>query len=171
MSLRDLRALAAPPPGPGPVDVEKVRARLEQRSTPKAQERGLSRSKDVNRANKPRLEKRRAESFGPCSRAARRGSCAVPGCKSPPPQEPAHVRSRGAGGLDWKNVIGLCRKHHREQHDTGVATFAARYRISLDDLACQVAEVVEGHACGDFPEVTRKGLRRCAICWKPEEGP
>lgn len=107
--------------------VAKVRARLEQLATPKAKERGLDRSTRVNRINKPRAEKRRAEDFGPCSRAARRGACAVPGCKSPPPQEPAHVRSRGAGGHDWKNVVGLCSKHHREQHDTGVATFAARF--------------------------------------------
>ena len=149
--------------------VAKVRGELERRRTPKARERGLDRSTRVNPINKPRAEKRRAEDFGPCSRAARRGACAVPGCKSPPPQEPAHVRSRGAGGHDWKNVIGLCSKHHREQHDTGVATFAARYRISLDDLACQVAEVVEGHVCADFWERTRRGGRRCAICLKPEE--
>jgi len=42
--------------------------------------------------------------------------------------DPAHVRSRGAGGPDeaW-NVMPLCRRHHTEQHKIGWCTFAAKY--------------------------------------------
>lgn len=169
--LDDLRSIASGPPAPRAPDPARTEAELRRRSTPKAQERGLDRSTKVRDRNEPRLAKRRAECFGPCARAARLGSCAVPGCKAKPPLHPAHVRSRGAGGKDWKNVVGLCGLHHREQHDRGIATFCATYRISLEDIACQVAEVVEGHACAESVEVTRKGVRRCAICLKPEEGP
>lgn len=44
------------------------------------------------------------------------------------PADPAHVRSRGAGGPDeeW-NVMPLCRIHHVEQHKVGWRTLAAKY--------------------------------------------
>lgn len=41
-------------------------------------------------------------------------------CGSSQDIDPCHVRSVGAGGIDdWWNVIPMCRKHHRLQHDRG----------------------------------------------------
>lgn len=36
------------------------------------------------------------------------------------PSDPAHIRSKGAGGPDesW-NLIALCRRHHSQQHQHG----------------------------------------------------
>ena len=41
---------------------------------------------------------------------------------------PHHLRTRGAGGKDTPdNLLALCTAHHRQAHDAGVRTFAARY--------------------------------------------
>jgi hypothetical protein len=41
-------------------------------------------------------------------------------CQSPPPNDPAHIKSVGSGGKDIEsNLLSLCRAHHREQHDKG----------------------------------------------------
>ena len=44
--------------------------------------------------------------------------------------EACHVRTRRNGG-DRGNVVPLCREHHREQHQTGIQTFQARYHLDL----------------------------------------
>jgi hypothetical protein len=44
------------------------------------------------------------------------------------PVDPAHIRSRGAGGPDVpQNLVPLCRKHHSEQHQMGWAKFTLHY--------------------------------------------
>jgi hypothetical protein len=43
----------------------------------------------------------------------------------------AHLTSRGAGGKDEGNGVGLCTRHHREQHAIGIRSFEAKYGISL----------------------------------------
>lgn len=60
--------------------------------------------------------------------SVREKSCAA--CWAPPPSDPAHIKTRGAGGpdTDW-NVIPLCRTHHIEQHKIGWCTFLGRYWI------------------------------------------
>lgn len=152
-----------------------IRSLLAKKSTPKAKGERMGRDKAVNRVNAPRLEQRRAEAFGPCSRMARRSGCAVRGCKHTDSKglvDPAHVRSRGAGGGDWANVVGLCSTagtregHHQEQHRIGIESFCERYRLSLDDVAMQIAEKVSAHLCEEFPERSRRGVR-CAICLNP----
>jgi hypothetical protein len=54
-------------------------------------------------------------------------NCEVPGCSAP--SEPCHhIRTRGAGGKDDAgNLLALCALHHRQVHDAGADTFAARY--------------------------------------------
>jgi hypothetical protein len=42
----------------------------------------------------------------------------------------AHVRSRGAGG-DSRDLVGLCTRHHAEQHAIGILSFQERYDIDL----------------------------------------
>ena len=43
-----------------------------------------------------------------------------------------------AGGTR-RDLVPLCAHHHREQHDTGVETFATRYQVDLAALAASVA--------------------------------
>jgi hypothetical protein len=53
--------------------------------------------------------------------------CEVPGCGSLA-EAPHHLRTRGAGGKDDAgNLLALCAMHHRQVHDAGAETFAARY--------------------------------------------
>ena len=53
--------------------------------------------------------------------------------------EPAHVRIRGAGGDDVGNVIPLCQRHHRIQHDAGIQTFQLMYNIDMAEIARELA--------------------------------
>ena len=49
--------------------------------------------------------------------------------------EPAHIKSRGAGGTDAANIVPLCRHHHTEQHAMGIKSFQRKYSIDLRALA------------------------------------
>lgn len=53
-------------------------------------------------------------------------SCVV--CGKPPPNDPAHIKSKGSGGGDYLwNLIPLCRKHHSEQHSFGLYRFSLKH--------------------------------------------
>lgn len=44
------------------------------------------------------------------------------------PSDPAHIKSRGAGGSNEEhNLMPLCRHHHRLSHDQGWNSFALSY--------------------------------------------
>jgi hypothetical protein len=46
-------------------------------------------------------------------------------CGRPPRSDPAHIRSRGAGGDDtYENIISLCRLDHCRQHKIGWVKFS-----------------------------------------------
>src|SRR5947209_10745295 len=68
----------------------------------------------------------------------RRHRCSVRGCRRLP-IECAHVRRGTDGGAGLKPsdkwTISLCLYHHREQHRTGEAFFAAKYDLDLVQLA------------------------------------
>ena len=64
-------------------------------------------------------------------------------CGKAPPSDPAHVRSRGAGGLDHANVVPLCRKCHIEQGGAGIKTFQARHGIDMKAIAEEIAESLQ----------------------------
>ena len=49
--------------------------------------------------------------------------------------EVAHVKSRGAGGVDRANVVPLCTYHHSEQHALGMRSFEKRYGVNLKAIA------------------------------------
>ncbi len=123
--------------------------------------------------NPERREQRHAEAFGPCSRMARLLECVVPSCRVGWPRklEAAHVRSRGAGGLDRANVVGLCWCHHREQHQIGWPAFEKRYGLDALVAAGLIAEDVDAHACESWAEATPSGGVRCAVCLEPTEEP
>ena len=151
-------------------NLERVKQLLERKRTPKAKGQGLSRSTRVNPVNRERKEKLNAAAFGPCARLSRLTPCCVPGCKRLPPGDPAHVRSRGAGGGDWANVVPFCRRHHDEQHSIGVAEFEDRHKVILEVVAGFIAEAVRDHDCSSWPERSKAGLR-CAICLKSTKEP
>jgi hypothetical protein len=67
----------------------------------------------------------------------KRHACCVPGCKNTD-IDPAHVKTRGAGGSDAQ-IVSLCREHHSEQHDIGIDTFQAKYKIDLVAIAAEFA--------------------------------
>lgn len=67
--------------------------------------------------NRARRAKRKAEAFGPQAELCRTLPCCA--CGAAPPSDPAHVRSRGAGGKDRGNVVPLCRRCHDLQHQSG----------------------------------------------------
>lgn len=48
------------------------------------------------------------------------------------PTDRAHITSRGAGGSDEpKNIMWLCREHHRLQHQIGIKTFVQRFNLPI----------------------------------------
>lgn len=52
--------------------------------------------------------------------------------------DPAHIKSRGAGGddVEW-NLMPLCRAHHQEQHKVGWFMLSMKYveiKFALGDL-------------------------------------
>lgn len=46
------------------------------------------------------------------------------------PGDACHVHTRRNGG-DRRNLVPLCRAHHREQHTIGIVSFARRYNLNL----------------------------------------
>jgi hypothetical protein len=47
------------------------------------------------------------------------------------PVQVCHVKSRGAGGDDRRNVIALCAMAHDEQHRIGIPAFEKRWGVNL----------------------------------------
>jgi len=52
-----------------------------------------------------------------------------------------HVKSRGAGGKDEKNIVPLCRVHHTECHTIGRLTFEDKHK--LGDLKIRAEQIWE----------------------------
>lgn len=51
-------------------------------------------------------------------------------CGKPPPNDPDHIKTRGAGGTDdLSNLQALCRIHHIERHTIGIKTFQKKYNL------------------------------------------
>ncbi len=59
----------------------------------------------------------------------RRMACLV--CYARDKEWPHHVKTRGSGGKDERNVAKLCMGHHSEIHTIGRKTFAEKYDIDL----------------------------------------
>lgn len=158
----------APAPPPRPV------GRIVRLVTPPKPLRGFQRSSKKAKAKKDAkpsrgavAPKKKAEPWGPCANMARLLGCVVRSCRlhGPPDRRPAgkidaaHVESRGSGGKGWGNVVGLCRSHHREQGDTGIATFQKRHGLDLAELARRIGDRVNAHDCASWQHG-----RRCAVC-------
>jgi hypothetical protein len=113
----------------------------------------------VNRARKARDFKR---CFDVCARMLREPdfhTCMVPFCGRKDIQV-CHVRSRGARGADWANVVALCPDHHHEQGSQGIDSFQRCYEINLEHLAGEVALAVQKHSCAGRLD----DFGRCRVC-------
>ncbi len=115
-----------------------------KRSTMPARAKPMSRGKVLARNRKPVAPKNRKRSaaaldqdFGEEAKTVRALPCLVAGCCGTP-VEPAHVKSRGAGGGRF-DIVPLCHVHHREQHSRGIRTFAKIYSLDLRLEADRVA--------------------------------
>lgn len=74
--------------------------------------------------------------------------------------DPAHVRSRGAGGTRFE-LVPMCRKAHTVQGNVGIETLAKLYGLDLWQLADEIALL--GH---ERP----LGLRGLADLWRERRG-
>ena len=88
----------------------------------------------VKPVNKERRAKLREIQYGPDDFVfwVHALSCIVPGCTNRDVEE-AHVRSRAAGG-SWRDVVPMCKSHHRRSHTAGILTFERE--TGLDLVAC-----------------------------------
>lgn len=89
----------------------------------------------LKKRNVRRAKEAFTEAFGEKGSWVRGFSCAIGVYGRNPGEcdgliEAAHVRSRGAGGAA-KDIIPLCTRHHREQHDAGIRTTESKYAISF----------------------------------------
>lgn len=94
----------------------------------------------LRRVNPERRAKLRERQFGPHATRIRALPCCV--CGADPPSDPAHIRSRGAGGTS-RDLVPLCRRCHREQHAAGIETFQRDHDVDLVDLATRLAAAAD----------------------------
>lgn len=97
----------------------------------------LARKRRLRQRDAKRLRKLQEKQFGDHATYIRSLPCCA--CNRCPPSEPAHVKSRGAGGTA-KDLVPMCAYHHRKQHGLGIATFQRLYQIDLRGLADQLWE-------------------------------
>lgn len=114
-----------------------------KRSTPLRRTGRLKRKAPLRAENAERKRRLRAEQFGTRADAVRLLPCVICGAS---PCDPAHVKSRGAGGTR-RDLVPLCRAHHDEQHRTGILSFQRKYAIDLAVQAMAIAARLdrEGH--------------------------
>lgn len=103
-----------------------------KRKTPLRSNSGLKTKTPIRPKNPKRAAKLRKKQFGGAYRDLIVSlGCCVCGRS---PSEPAHVKSRGAGGTA-KDMVPLCSEHHREQHQIGIRSFERKHGIDLAELA------------------------------------
>jgi hypothetical protein len=114
--------------------------------------RGWSRRSRIRAVNTERRKRLHDEDFSVQADLCRTLPCCV--CGAPKPSDPAHVRSRGAGGKD-RDTVPMCRAHHQDQHDHGFSVLATQLEHRGVDLgpylamhtgqSFQMARAVESH--------------------------
>ena len=91
---------------------------------------GLAEESPMLKSKKEKQKERRERQFGPKADWIRTLPCAA--CGRDGPSDPAHMRSRGAGGTS-DHLVPLCRMCHTEQHAKGIKTFFSKHGI-IDTL-------------------------------------
>jgi hypothetical protein len=109
--------------------------------------RGTSRL--TRTAMKPHRPKPKPWACEPLRAYVRSLPCVVPGCLGK--SQACHVRSRGAGGVDFWNLYPGCARHHLfEEHGLmGQRGFEALHRLNLHQIAWQVSRDFLLRAPGD----------------------
>jgi hypothetical protein len=114
------------------------RSPMPARTKPMTRGSALARSrKSIAPKNRKRSATALDQDFGEEAKTVRALPCLVAGCCMVP-SEPAHVKSRGAGGGRF-DIVPLCHAHHREQHGRGIRTFSKIYGLDLRLEADRVA--------------------------------
>jgi hypothetical protein len=58
--------------------------------------------------------------------------------------DPCHIQTFAVTLADLEsNLIPLCRKHHSEQHQTGIVSFLEKYPIALEHVKTLGFEIVD----------------------------
>lgn len=99
-----------------------------------------SRGAPLPKRNAKRLEKRRAEEYGPHAALVAHMPCHV--CMTIGEQQmtrtvPAHIKTRGGGGKA-EHVAPLCVLHEIEWHQIGRDTFDAKYSVRMRRVALRL---------------------------------
>lgn len=99
----------------------------------------LRRHVAVRRVNPARLAKRRALQFARQSELARTLPCFT--CGAPPPSDPSHLKTRGAGGID-DCVIPQCRRCHDALGREGIHSFFVKRGLDREVLLNRMRALV-----------------------------
>jgi len=59
------------------------------------------------------------------------------GCGAPPPSDPNHLKTRGAGGSDYETAP-MCRVCHTEWHAIGPRTWAEKRGVNLYQVTARL---------------------------------
>jgi len=122
-----------------------------RRSGPLRRHTRLGRRTRIKPRDAARAAVRRERGFGKRAEAVRSMVCLVHthgraeqcmsrGCGW---SDPAHVRSRGAGGTR-RDLVPLCRACHMAQHSEGIRSFEARVGLDLAEHAARIAAELDG---------------------------
>ena len=103
----------------------------------------LKRKTYLRRVNRQRRKKLYEIQFGDYAQIIRGMGCCLEHCRFVP-ADPAHVKSRGAGGTKT-DLVPLCHEHHRQQHQWGILKFQHVYKIDLAEIAAQLWEKYGEH--------------------------
>jgi hypothetical protein len=99
----------------------------------------LKRKTAMRRVRHDRIRARRAVQFGKQSAMARTLPCFT--CGAPPPSDPSHLKTRGAGGLD-EHVIPQCRKCHDALGWEGITSFFVKRGLDRHQLLARMRALV-----------------------------
>lgn len=97
--------------------------------------RPIRRKSRLRPANPRRKHRRYEEQFGAYADIIRALPCAA--CSDPPPSDPHHTRSRGAGGTK-RHLVPLCRWCHATGHALGWSRVEDLYGVDLDQVAAKL---------------------------------
>ncbi len=109
------------------------------RRTPLRSCKPLARRTRLRRVRHDRIRALRAKQFGAHSALARRLPCFT--CGAPPPSDPSHLKTRGAGGLDC-DVIPQCRRCHIELGSEGITSFFVKRGLDRGTLLLRMSALV-----------------------------
>jgi hypothetical protein len=109
---------------------------------------------------KPKNVKRTSREYVRCYESRERCrwvaqlACSVLNCGAGPCDNAHAPGDSGAGyKASARYVLPLCRAHHRESHQIGVATFEAKYGIRLADDAARTQSLWEAYTLDGWDDV------------------